>query len=385
MAVQTFVLLDDKQSADQQITPAKVGGKAQGYEIGKQRLQTGSSQGVDLVTINNGRAVVKVIPTRGMGLWNVTVDGVRFGWKSPVRGPVHPAFVPLAEDSGLGWLDGFDELLVRCGLESNGAPDFDEKTGRVKYPLHGRIGNKPAHRVEVSVDGDSGEISLRGVVEETRFHFLKLRMTTTLTTKIGEPGIRITDEIENFSNSPSSFQMLYHVNYGLPVLDGGSRVIVAAEEIVPRNDHAAGGIKTWDHYSAPQPGFEEQVYFLKLRGDDAGQTQVLLKNAHGTQGSSLLFNLKQLPCFTIWKNTTGDRDGYVTGLEPGTNYPNPRTYEEQQQRVVKLAGGEKASLELQLQFHTKAAEVTAAETAVAKLNAGKQPKIHDKPQAGWCS
>ena len=50
----------------------------------------------------------------------------RSAGKSPVRGPVHPSFVPLFDPSGLGWLEGFDELLCRCGLESNGAPDFDE-------------------------------------------------------------------------------------------------------------------------------------------------------------------------------------------------------------------------------------------------------------------
>ena len=38
----------------------------------------------------------------------------------------------MGEPSGLGWLDGFDELLVRCGLESNGAPEFDAD-GRVVY------------------------------------------------------------------------------------------------------------------------------------------------------------------------------------------------------------------------------------------------------------
>ena len=75
-----------------------------------------------------------VLPTRGMGIWRVTAAGrsgtADVGWKSPVRGPVHPAFVDLGEPSGLGWLDGFDEFFVRCGLESNGAPDFDAKTGR---------------------------------------------------------------------------------------------------------------------------------------------------------------------------------------------------------------------------------------------------------------
>ena len=46
------------------------------------------------------------------------------------------------EPSGLGWLDGFDELLVRCGLESNGAPEFNPN-GSLRYPLHGKIANMP--------------------------------------------------------------------------------------------------------------------------------------------------------------------------------------------------------------------------------------------------
>ena len=55
----------------------------------------------------------------------MSYDGEAIGWKSPIAGPVHPSLVSLGEPSGLGWLDGFDEFIVRCGLESNGAPDFD--------------------------------------------------------------------------------------------------------------------------------------------------------------------------------------------------------------------------------------------------------------------
>ena len=38
----------------------------------------------------------------------------------------------------------------------------------------------------------------------------------------------------------------------------------------------------------------------------------------------LRFHRDQLPGFTLWKNTAGPRDGYVSGLEPASNYPNPR-------------------------------------------------------------
>jgi galactose mutarotase-like enzyme len=352
-------------------------------------LRGGLSDGVTVVEINNGKLAFDVLPTRGMGIWQSRLAADRevptIGWRSPVRGPVHPAFVDLGEPSGLGWLDGFDELLARCGLESNGAPEFDDITNRLKYPLHGRIANKPAHRVDLTIDTDKREIKLVGIVEETRFHFLKLRLTSTVTTKLGSSALSIHDEIENFSASPTTAQLLYHVNFGLPLLDGGSRVVAPVKTLVPRNAHAASGIKTWDSYSAPEPGFEEMVYFFELHAADDGQTRALLKNAHATRGVSLVFNTQQLPCFSVWKNTTGEPDGYVTGIEPGTNFPNPRSFETVKNRVVKLAGGQKQAFDLTLDIHGSAAEASAAEAAVNKIQAGRTPKIHPQPLPDWCA
>ena len=84
--------------------------------------KSGLSAGVEMVTINNGAMQIHVLPTRGMSIWRASCGEEIIQWQSPIRGPVHPSFVPVSEPSGIGWLDGFDELLVRCGLESNGAP-----------------------------------------------------------------------------------------------------------------------------------------------------------------------------------------------------------------------------------------------------------------------
>jgi hypothetical protein len=308
----------------------------------------------------------------------------RIGWKSPVQGPVHPAFVDLGEPSGLGWLDGFDELLVRCGLESNGAPEFAEN-GQLLYPLHGRIGNKPARHLRITIDSDSQEITVVGKVEETRFHFLKLSMTTTIRTRAGEKGVRIHDKITNISESAAEMQMLYHVNFGTPLLDAGSNVVAPIKTIVPRNARAAEGIGNWSSYEAPQPGFEEQVYFFELLAEDDGATQAMLKNAHGTEGALLKFNKQQLPCFTVWKNTTSLADGYVTGLEPGTNFPNPRTYEGEQGRVVKLDPRGTCGFDLELSYLSDAAAVEEAEDGIARLQGDTKPQVFDAPQDGWCA
>ena len=362
------------------------------WSIHKQTLRGGLRAGVEVVSVWNGALGFTLVPTRGMGILDAYLSPTgqeqkdqRIGWQSPIAGPIHPQFVDLGEPSGLGWLDGFDELLVRCGLESNGAPEFDEKSGRLKYPLHGRIANKPAETCTVTVDTDESEITFGGVIFEHRFHFLKFRMTTLITTKMDSMSISVKDVITNESATPAEAQMLYHVNFGVPLLDAGSRVVLPAKTVVPRNARAASHIKSWDSYAAPEPGFEEMVYFFDLHGDASGQTRTLLKNAHGTRGVSLIFNTKQLPCFSLWKDTAAAEDGYVTGLEPGTNYPNPRSYEGQQGRVIKLPPKGSTTLELTLEIHPDDAAVKAAEAAVKKIAAGREPKIFDQPQPGWCA
>lgn len=386
MPAKTWKLFDTNHglAVDKLLTSKDLGDDGQ-WSVEQVTLRDGLSEGVQKIGIHNGKMFLEVLPTRGMGIWKAHAVGETIGWQSPVRGPVHPKFVDLGEPSGLGWLDGFDELLCRCGLVSNGAPEFDRETGRLKYPVHGRIANRPAHAVELTVDSDKQEISLKGIVEETRFHFTKLRMTSTITTKFNSTSFTVHDEIENFSAGPAEIQMLYHINFGLPLLDAGSRVVVPAKTVIPRNARAASGVKTWDSYAAPEPAWEEMVYFLELNADAAGQTRTLLKNAHGTRGVSLVYSKQQLPWFSLWKNTTAAADGYVTGLEPGTNFPNPRSFEGEQGRVVKLAPGGKHVFDVTLEIHTEGAEVKAAETAVAKIQAGKEPKIFTEPQPGWCA
>lgn len=387
MAKKTWTLFDQSTGEHLghsfQANGSDMGGSADlrvHLEIG----QSGLSRGVERLVVSNGKLRFVILPTRGMSLWKAWYLGDQeehIGWRSPVRGPVHPSFVPLTEPSGLGWLDGFDELLVRCGLESNGAPEFDENNN-LKYVLHGRIGNKPAHKLQVELDGD--DIKVTGWVEETRFHFLKVSMQSTFRTSLHSHRVDIEDQVTNLSASPAEIQMLYHVNFGQPLLDGGSQVIAPVRELVPRNDHAASGIDHWNGYSAETAGFEEQVYFATCFGDADGDTSVLLKNAHGTRGAVLRYNVNQLPCLSVWKNTTSSEDGYVTGIEPGTNYPNPRSFEGEQGRVINLEGKESVSLRLGLDYCHGESSVDEAEAAIEALRK-QAPQIHRSPQPTWCA
>lgn len=385
MSIKHVVLTDQARSlnwTEMTLGSHEVGGPARGYLVHKKRLEGGLSAGVETVEVDNGLLRFCLLPTRGMGLWKAWLGDVEVGWRSPVRGPAHPAFVRVDEPNGLGFLDGFDELLTRCGLASNGRPEFDSH-GRVLYPLHGRIANLPAHYLETTINGETGEIRVSGEVAEARFLVRNLILRSSIVTRVGQPGFVVEDEVVNASSQPAECQLLYHFNVGRPILEEGAWVDVPLRELAPYDARAAEDVATWDRYAGPEPGYAEQVHFMKLLGDERQRTHALLANRAGSRGVSLKFSIEQLPYFILWKNTGADQDGYVTGLEPATNLPNARSYEGKQGRVVRLGPGESAKFSLEVVVHASAAEVEAARSAIRLMRQGFMAKIHEQPQPGW--
>lgn len=354
------------------------------FSIDRIQLTTGKRNGVELLLVEAGRARAAICPTRGLGLWRANLDGVELGWNSPVAGPVHPAFVPLSEPSGLGWLDGFDELLVRCGLQSFGAPDF-HANGQLKHTLHGRIANLPAHSWELHVDPDRGQLEVRGEVHETRFLIQNLRLKVKYVFKLNEPTIEVFDEVINAADMPTSMQLLYHINVGQPLLQQGARIHLPANRIVARDARAAEGLDDWQVYRGPEAGYAEQVYFSTPTADDNGWTTALLTKADNSQGFALEYHTGSLPCFTQWKNTIGVNDGYVTGLEPGTGFPNTRSFEESKGRLVMLQPGEKKVFQLRLHGLGSDQAVENQLDRIAKLNPrADQAAKTESYDPSWC-
>ena len=121
-----------------------------------------------------------------------------------------------------------------------------------------------------------------------------------------------------------------------------------------------------------------------MAGSD-GRSSVLLKNAMGDLGASLDFHTAQLPCFTLWKNGVSESDGYVTGLEPGTNFPNPRSFEQKHGRLVSLPPGGSASFELGMSVLTTRDELSHVEADIARLQGSTKPQVHTAPLPDWCA
>ena len=351
------------------------------WSIQKRTLRGGPSEGVDVVDLNNGIFSLSILPTRGMGLWKGTYDGCPVGWQSPVEFPVHPALVDASRRNGIGWLDGFNELLCRCGLSWHGAPEIDECG--TPLTLHGRVANLPAHHVSANMT-EQGELSVTGVVNECSVFGPRLQLTSTVCTHVGSNSMRISDQITNLGSQAAEVELLYHINLGPPFLDDGARLTVPTSRVIPRDQRAAEDLATWQTYQEPTTGYQEQCYFLDLKGDADGQTDVLLSNAGGDRAISLNFNLRELPCFTVWKNTQALADGYVTGIEPSTSLPNPRSFERRQGRVVSLPAGGVRTAEIEISVHTDADSIAARQCRIEDLQAGHPPVLCPGPLDEFC-
>ena len=103
----------------------------------------------------------------------------------------------------------------------------------------------------------------------------------------------------------------------------------------------------------------------------------------GSRGVGLRFNKQQLPHFIVWKNTGAVQDGYVTGLEPSTNFPHRRSFEAKHGRVVKLPPGGKAVFEIEINALSDVQSVQRAESAIQALQGSAAPEVLTSPRSGW--
>jgi len=378
---------DNRHTETWSIDGAKLTPQKPDWRVEQKTLHGGRQEGCELIIVDNGKIRITIIPTRGMSVLDVVSGDLRLGWNSPVREVVNPREINLQSRGGLGWLEGFNEWMCRCGLESNGHPGTDRFTNNtgdeasLDLTLHGRIGNIPASEVEVLVDpAPPHRITVRGTVWERSFYGPNLKLQTELSTEPGSLEFRISDTITNHGAQEQEFEILYHANYGAPLLEEGAEFLAPVKKVVPFNAHAAKSVASYARFASPRAGFTEEVYCLYPLADEQNRTLIALRNKAGDRGASIAFNVAELPHLTLWKNTAAEADGYVTGLEPGTNFPNNRRIERKLGRVPKLAPGATRKAMLDFALLPDAAAVKGTADRIARLQAKQKPVVETQPE-----
>lgn len=364
--------------ADWSVTSAELGLKpASPFSIHKRTLRGGRQEGSSTLTVKSGHFSVTLVPTRGMGIYKASIGSIGYGWASPVDEIVNPAYVNLTGRGGLGWLEGFNEMLARCGFEWTGHPVTDEP---IRYSLHGRAANTPASRVIVAIERAAPHrITVAGLIKEKAFKQADFETWAILSLLPGETRVSLADTLTNLCDYDRPYEIIYHTNFGQPLLEQNARFVGALKRVAPMALNDKEPASAYSRYLGPTRDYDEVVYVCEALADAAGTTAVALINATGSLGVMMSYPVAELPCFSLWKNTDTLRQGYVTGLEPGSNYPYRRPLEDKAGRLKTVPAGGSVAFHIDIDFLGDARAVAAAEARVAAIMAGRTTVVEDQP------
>ena len=316
---------------------------------GVRRVQwtEGPESGVEEVQVRTGAGLsYSILPSRGLDIGLAEFGGIPLCWLSP-NGEVHPAFY---DDRGLAFLrTAVGGLLMTCGLTQVGSPsiDNDEELG-----LHGRAHHTPARQVcaEGFWEGDEYFMVVRGKVEETSIFGRNLRLTRKITSCLGKNEIVIQDVVENAGFEPAPHMMLYHFNFGFPLLDVETEIHFPSGRVIPREPELPlEGLETWQ---SPQANYRERVYYHEnLSAGIDGRVAVTLRNPHFPLRDKplmvqLIWETKNLPILVQWKMP--GLSTHVLGIEPANCHVEGRAVERQRGSLVVLEPGQSIHYDLKL-------------------------------------
>ncbi|MDF2724144.1 MAG: hypothetical protein K0Q59_3819 [Paenibacillus sp.] len=324
---------------------ARVGRIEQIGGVRRYRLAEGLEDGTEQIEVRTGAGLhFRVTPSKGMDLSLAEFGGTPFSWQSP-NGDVHPSYY---NDRGTQWLrTASGGLLMTCGLIHAGSPDIADGE---ELGLHGRCHHLPARQVTARGKwrGDEYEYEISGTIEETSIFGDQLILHRTIAGKLGENRISLYDRVENTGYKPSPHMMLYHFNFGFPLMDEQTVIRFPPGTIQARD--AEMNTEGYERWQAPDPLYREQVYYHRPTQEKPTVTlqQPAFPVGAGTipLTVTLAWEAKQLPNVIQWKMPGFGT--HVLGVEPSNCFVEGRNAERKRGSLVQLEPGEAAEYRLEL-------------------------------------
>jgi hypothetical protein len=322
-------------------------------------MDNGFGRGTRIAWINTGTGLrYKVVIDRAMDIADAFYNQHSLTWLSH-SGITFPE--PFSS-RGIDWLRTFGGgLLTTCGLTHVGGPELDSNGER---GLHGPISNSPAE-IESIIQPDpiagKMEMSITGKIKQTSVFGPSLELRRTISGSLGEPFINIHDEVINRGNTVVPHMILYHFNFGWPLVNEGTDIIW---EGAWRARDEGGNNKIFqernNYQKCPAPleehsGGGEEAAIIDPISDNFGNYICGLHNQEIGIAVALKLKKKQLPWLTNWQHW--GKGEYVTGLEPGTNPPIGQAKARKQNTLLFLSPGERKTYDLNIEVLNNQAQI----------------------------
>ncbi len=318
-------------------------------------LDNGAGRGTRVAWINTGAGLrYKVVIDRAMDIAEAAFNQHNLTWLSH-GGVMSPQPFSL---HGADWLRTFGGgLVTTCGLSYFGPPEEDAYGTR---GLHGLISNQPAI-LESVVQPDPArgrmEMSITGRILETQVFGPTLELRRTISGVLGEPIIRIHDEVTNLGNTASPHMLLYHCNFGWPLVDQGTDILwngswrSGGSENDNKIFRADNNFRKCPQMMAEHNAGGEAVAFVEPQTDASGGATCGVYNSKLSLAALIHFNKKQLPVLSNWQHWA--KGEYVMGLEPGTNPPTGQASARSEKTLIHVEPGETRTYDIAFEVLTE--------------------------------
>ena len=313
----------------------------------------GPARGVRAFDLKNGRGIeMTVLADRGMDIPFLSFKGHNIGLTSKVG--VRSPYL-FQENGALGFLRQFYAgMLTTCGLTYAGAAGED---GGRELGLHGPFDNIPAAKVSAWQDyeGDDKVLRVAGEIREADLFGPNMVMHRHLTLDTEKNELHIHDIVENQGYSTSPLMLIYHINFGYPMLDAGARTYFSTTEVTPRTDFAEEGMHNYDVMEEPGIERDEQCYYHTGHGE--GEAFAMIHNEKLGIAAMVRYDKAVFPLLCEWKcMRAGD---YALGLEPTTSGVVNRAEARENGMLTYLAPGETREFNVTIELTDDPARIDA--------------------------
>lgn len=318
-------------------------------------LQEGKKEHVKAVDIWNGLGLAfTIVCDRASDIASMTYKGQSLCWLSNLN-----TASPLYKIPGdFAWNNNFSGgMFATCGLNTAGLPCSDQGE---ELELHGPVSNLPSEEIGCRTfwEGNDYFITYTAKIPQARPFGENICLTRTITVKMGENIVRVHDRVENLGFERVPVMIIYHMNFGYPLLDEGTKLYLNYKERFPTSQWAAESEEQIGIISGPDCGYRARAYNHTVCPDTEGFGYASIVNEKLGLGVTIKFDAAGLDKFNLWKCL--QKGAYVVGLEPCNCRTWGRIREQKEHNLTYLEPFEEKELYFELQIHDGEEEIAKA-------------------------
>jgi hypothetical protein len=256
-------------------------------------LEGGKEKGIDVIDCDNGKLRFLLNVSKACDVMQLYHEGQNTSFISK------NGFTLREPPFGNRFEGG---MLYTCGLDNVGGM-------RDGNPVHGSLHNIPAEIVRAECNSEG--IVVEAIIRDTALFGKNLVLRRRIYSAIGSESLRLEDTLVNEGYRTENYCVLYHVNFGYPLLDEGAHIVADVAKCDPRTDWARENVATVCEITEPLPEQKETCYFLTFN-----KPQISLINDKLGKSVTLSYSGDTLPHFVEWKSMACGT--YALGFEPTT-------------------------------------------------------------------